>query len=107
MVLSIIIILFIFTVCCGYVIYRYNRESQDLQQQFNQIIGLRQLIFLLRFHRRESHNRLLKPTENNSILNNLYLKVLQFKAYFYLYLVKQSTNTAQCFVYLSKEPYPF
>ncbi|HIF9391618.1 TPA: hypothetical protein ACX6R5_003542 [Photobacterium damselae] len=63
MVLSIIISLFIFTVCCGYVIYRYNREYQDLQQQFNQIIGLRQLIFLLRFHRRESHNRLLKPTE--------------------------------------------
>ncbi|WP_299013789.1 hypothetical protein [uncultured Photobacterium sp.] len=38
--------------------YRCKQNNSRLQKQFNQVIGLRQLIHLLRFHRRQTHQLL-------------------------------------------------
>ncbi|WP_064605213.1 hypothetical protein [Photobacterium sp. J15] len=50
----------------GFYFYRNKQNNSRLQQQFNQVIGLRQLIHLLRFHRRKTHWVLSHPhTENH------------------------------------------
>lgn len=43
----------------GYIFYRHRENQQFLQQRFDQVIGLRQLIDLLRFHRRQTHQLLV------------------------------------------------
>lgn len=58
----------IITVCAvGLIVGIYIAHTQKnhhfLQKRFNQIIGLRQLIHLLRFHRRQSH-QILNQQEN-------------------------------------------
>ena len=50
---------FILTLCLigiglGTIFIRSRQQHELLQSRFNQIIGLRQLIHLLRFHRRQS-----------------------------------------------------
>lgn len=65
---------FILTLCLlgialGAIIIRSRQHRDILQSRFNQIIGLRQLIHLLRFHRRQSHQALKSTppiTENLS-----------------------------------------
>ncbi|PSW18432.1 hypothetical protein C9I98_17175 [Photobacterium sanctipauli] len=42
--------------------YHLKQRKQLLERRFNQIIGLRQLIHLLRFHRRQSHQRLCESS---------------------------------------------
>jgi len=54
-----IISLFVgFALGLGYYIYHTRQSNSLLQNRFNQVIGLRQLIHLLRFHRRQTHQRL-------------------------------------------------
>lgn len=42
----------------GYYSYRARQTQAQLESRFNQVIGLRQLIHLLRFHRRKTHQAL-------------------------------------------------
>ncbi|WP_240152847.1 hypothetical protein [Photobacterium alginatilyticum] len=42
----------------GYYTYHVRQSNSLLQNRFNQVIGLRQLIHLLRFHRRQTHQLL-------------------------------------------------
>ncbi|OAN18374.1 hypothetical protein A3K86_05640 [Photobacterium jeanii] len=50
----------------GYAFVRQRKSQHYLQQRFNQVIGLRQLIDLFRFHRRRTHQALLRPSEDNA-----------------------------------------
>lgn len=62
-----IITLFIgLLICLGYYAYHSRQSNSLLQSRFNQVIGLRQLIHLLRFHRRKTHQLLSNGGINNS-----------------------------------------
>jgi hypothetical protein len=53
----------IFSVSCFF-IWQARENKFLLQARFDQVIGLRQLIFLLRFHRRESHQYLSQTNQS-------------------------------------------
>jgi hypothetical protein len=53
----------IFSVSCFF-IWQARENKHLLQARFDQVIGLRQLIYLLRFHRRESHQYLSKANHS-------------------------------------------
>jgi|GEM_PF-746822 len=53
-----------FALGLGYYIYHTRQSNSLLQNRFNQVIGLRQLIHLLRFHRRQTHLLLYSERAN-------------------------------------------
>lgn len=62
-----------------YFFYRHRSNQQFLQQRFDQVIGLRQLIDLLRFHRRQTHKILTlqgKPVARPMLAESLAIKRL-------------------------------
>ena len=73
---------FILTLCLvgialGTIIIRSRQQRDLLQTRFNQIIGLRQLIHLLRFHRRQSHQALKSaPPRTENLSESIAIKTL-------------------------------
>ncbi|MGR5140943.1 hypothetical protein ACQKPX_04595 [Photobacterium sp. DNB23_23_1] len=73
---------FILTLCLigivlGVITIRSQQQRDMLQRRFNQIIGLRQLIHLLRFHRRQSHQALKKtPQITQNLSESIAIKTL-------------------------------
>ncbi|MGF1757335.1 hypothetical protein L4D76_05140 [Photobacterium sagamiensis] len=65
----IILLLTICFIAIGFIAWQSNQRNNLLQARFDQVIGLRQLIYLLRFHRRQSHQCLLNI--NSSELKEL------------------------------------
>ncbi|MEH6529943.1 MAG: hypothetical protein V7735_01205 [Photobacterium frigidiphilum] len=70
--LILLLLVIIFGASCFF-IWQARENKRFLQTRFDQVIGLRQLIFLLRFHRRESHHFLsqshpLKATQLNEVI---------------------------------------
>ncbi|PSU33328.1 hypothetical protein [Photobacterium lutimaris] len=73
---------FILTLCLigialGVITIRSRQQRDILQSRFNQIIGLRQLIHLLRFHRRQSHQALKStPLITQNLSESIAIKTL-------------------------------
>ncbi|MGF1876248.1 hypothetical protein L4D77_13075 [Photobacterium frigidiphilum] len=70
--LILLLLVIIFGASCVF-IWQARENKRFLQTRFDQVIGLRQLIFLLRFHRRESHHFLsqshpLEATQSNEVI---------------------------------------
>ncbi|WP_041393978.1 hypothetical protein [Photobacterium profundum] len=70
--LILLLLVIIFGASCFF-IWQARENKRFLQTRFDQVIGLRQLIFLLRFHRRESHHFLsqshpLEATQLNEVI---------------------------------------
>ena len=51
-----LLLLTISFIAIGFITWQSNQTNNLLQARFDQVIGLRQLIYLLRFHRRQSHH---------------------------------------------------
>ncbi|PSW03669.1 hypothetical protein [Photobacterium lipolyticum] len=49
------LLLAIFLIATSFLVWQSKQTNDVLQARFDQVIGLRQLIYLLRFHRRQSH----------------------------------------------------
>jgi hypothetical protein len=74
----------------GAITIRTRQQHEALQSRFNQIIGLRQLIHLLRFHRRQSHQALKStPPESGYLCESLAIKSLSHS------LLSQADNNSK------------